>query len=496
MPSETWQEFTTLTGELADLRGIVGLLQWDQQTHQPPKGAASRARQYTLASQLLHQRMVAPRLRELVDTLLEADRPPDQQAGLRVLQRRLERTARIPADLVTAMAQCNSEAFQAWIAARQADDYTLFAPKMGEMFTLCREKAQAIDADAHPYDTLLDEFDPGASVATLKPMFKRLDAGLRELLGAIRGASHQPQALGGTWDTTIQEALHREVATVLGYDMDAGGLSFSEHPFTVGLADGDVRITTHLYDDNLLHGLGATIHEAGHGIYEQGMPRMHPGAGIDEAASVGMHESQSRFYENVVGRSPAFLGWLHGRLQHHFGTTVDATDLRESAMRVSPGLIRVSADEVTYNLHIIIRFELEVALLEGSLDPADLPDAWNEAYTRSLGLTPPSPKTGCLQDVHWSQSAIGYFPSYTLGNLTAASLRWGIESDVPDLWTHVATGNIEPVTTWLNAKIHSRGRTATAAQILQDAVGPRDSVNDLLDHLWDRYAPVYRIQRT
>jgi carboxypeptidase Taq len=489
-----WDRYVTLAQELADIRGIMGLLQWDQQVGLPSEGAGSRASQLAWATSLYHQRVTSNELSDLVQELLTTERPAAELAGLRVLATRIRRSARVPASLVRDLSMANAEAFATWMQAREADDPAPYLPSLRKVFDLTRAKAEALDPDAHPYDALLGDYDPSVSVDWLRPAFHKLDLGLRDLLAAVREAEQLP-ALSGRWDLAAQQALHEDVVTAIGYRMEAGGLSFSEHPFTVGIAKGDVRITTHLYEHDLLHGLYASIHEAGHGIYEQGMPRELPGAGIDEAASVGLHESQSRFYENVLGRSPAFLGWLAGRMAHHLGTQAPSAEaLHAAAMRVAPGEIRVTADEVTYNLHVIIRFQLEVALLEGSLSVDDLPAAWDDAYERSLGLRPSSPKQGVLQDVHWSQGAIGYFPSYTLGNLASASMRWTMEEAMPSMWDDVAKGDFGPVLAWLGEHVHSRGRVREADDLLRDVVGDRDPTADLLEHLWDRYGTAYGVR--
>jgi carboxypeptidase Taq len=321
--------------------------------------------------------------------------------------------------------------------------------------------------------------------------FERLRTGLSALLRAIAARPPippRPVAL----DSARQVPLHKEITAALGYDYAAGRLDFAEHPFSISLGAGDVRITTHLHDDDLLGGLSGSVHEAGHAMYEQGLPRDKVGSGIEGAASMGMHESQSRFWENWIGRSRPFLGWLAGRLAVSAPELhADADALYREANRVSPGLIRIYADEVTYNLHIIVRFELELALFEGRLAVRDLPVAWREKYREYLGIEPKTDREGVLQDVHWSGAAFGYFPSYTLGNLYAASIARAVEAAVPDLWAGVAAGQFAPILGWLRENLHRHGHVWDAPELVRRAVGERDAVQDLLDHLWARHGALY-----
>ncbi|MBA2321605.1 MAG: carboxypeptidase M32 [Deltaproteobacteria bacterium] len=405
------------------------------------------------------------------------------------------REARVPAALVERLSTLQSEGFTAWIRAKAEDRWDLFAPVLQQLLDASIERARAIDPVGHPYDTLLQEFDPGTTVASLQAMFTRLQAGLTGLLRAIAARPALPErpiALA----SARQLPLHREVTAALGYDYAAGRLDFAEHPFSITLGTGDVRITTHLHDDDLLGGLSGSVHEAGHALYEQGLPRDKVGWGVENAASMGLHESQSRFWENWIGRSRPFLGWLATRLTVHapeLGAETDA--LYAEANRVKPGLIRIYADEVTYNLHIVVRFELELALFEGRLAVADLPAAWRAKYEEYLGVSPATDREGVLQDVHWSGAAFGYFPSYTLGNLYAASLARAIETAVPDLWTAVGEGRFAPVLAWLRENVHRHGHTWDAPELVARAVGERDAVADLLDHLWARHGALYGATR-
>ncbi len=490
-----WSSLTTHMTELAALRGAISLLHWDQQTNMPKAAAATRGGQLAILSKIAHEKATDPAIAGWLADLEGADLDEAQQGGLRNIGRDYERATKLSSDLVERFAHAEAAGFQAWVQAKAASDFSMFAPHLQTLLDLTVEKCRAIDPDRHPYDVLLEGFDPGMTVAQLRPLFARLRDGLVELIEAVASADPLP-AFEGRFDTEGQRRLHQELLTALGYDLDGGRLDPAEHPFTIGIGVGDVRITTHLYEDDLLSGLGGTIHEAGHGMYEQGLPEHLLGTGARSAASLGLHESQSRFWENFIGRSEPFFGWFEGKLREHFpGAGVTGQQMFRGANRVQPGLIRISADEVTYNLHIIVRFEIELAMLEGKLAVADVPAAWNAKYQEYLGITPPDDARGCLQDVHWSGAAFGYFPSYTLGNLYAASLGHAMSEAIPDLWDRVRAGDFAPVLGWLRDKVHHRAHIVDAPQIMAAAVGDRDSVEDLLNYLWDRHGRLYGVTR-
>jgi len=492
-----WTELTAHLTELETLGGVSALLAWDQQTNMPPAAGASRGKQLALISRMQHERLTDPRVGAWLDTLeaSKTELSPLQAAGVRNLRMRYDRSVKLSSDLVERFARAESDGFTAWVQAKQNNDFAAFAPNLQLLLDLTLEKTQAIDSSRHPYDVLLDDFDPGMTVAQLKPLFARLRDGLVQLLDAI-AAAEQLAPVDELFPVAGQRALHAEVMAALGYDLQSGRLDPAEHPFTIGIAPGDVRITTHYYEDDLLSGLGGTIHEAGHGMYEQGLPVSFVGTGVRDAASLGLHESQSRFWENTIGRSQAFCNWLEAKVQHHFPDTgVTSADLYRGSNRVEPGLIRVAADEVTYNLHIIVRFELELGLLEGTIAVADLPDAWNARYQEYLGVRPPTDAKGVLQDVHWSGGAFGYFPSYTLGNLYAASLGNSMIKAIPDLWARVERGDFAPVLAWLREHVHSKAHLQDAPLIVADAVGERDAVEDLLTYLWGRHGALYGLTR-
>lgn len=488
----TFDELRQHLREIETLDGIQGTLGWDESTYMPKKASALRGSQMALLSRLAHERRTDAR----IGSWLEALDPSDatQAACARNLGRVYRREQRVPGDLVERIAKAKSDGFQAWLEAKEKSDWSLMMPALQTLLDLSIERARAIDSTKHPYEVLLEEYDPGTTVEGLRAMFSRLRDGLVPLIEAISKAPQLPR-IDDAFSIDTQWELSRQVAAALGFDFDGGRLDRSEHPFSSGQGEGDVRITAHLKETDLLGGLGGTIHETGHGLYEQGLPHTLAGTTVREAASYGLHESQSRFWENTIGRSLPFATFLSGLTEKTLGKKLDAEAIYRAQNRVERSLIRTQADEVTYNLHIIVRFEIELALFEQTLKLEDVPRVWNEKYAQYLGIMPPSDAKGCLQDVHWSAGLFGYFPSYTLGNLFAASLGAQMQKDLPEMWTLVEQGNFAGPLAWLRKNIHEKGHALEAPEIVRAAVGERDQVEDLLAYLWNRVGTLYGIQR-
>lgn len=490
----TWESVKQEIREVTLLYGANAALAWDQQTYMPPGAAVQRGEQSALLSRLVHERLTSAKVGKALDDLDGRVDDPTTQRAVTLLKRDYQRRARIPASLVERSARAQAAGFATWMKARETQDFSVFAPSLEEHLAIARERAAAIDPDGHPLQVLMTDFDPGVSIDQLKGTFSRLQTGLSELIQAVADAPDR--SLGGTWPTAAQLAMHRTIAEKLGYDFQTGRLDLAEHPFTVPLSHDDVRITTHVYDDDLLGGLGGTVHETGHALYEQGLPKALAGTGLNEAASFGLHESQSRFWENAIGRSRAFFTWMKPLLDEHFpGNDASVDTLYRAANRIEPGLIRVKADEVTYNLHIIIRVELELALFEGELSVADLPEAWNDRYQRYLGISPGNDAEGVLQDVHWSGGSFAYFQSYTLGNLYAAAFNAVLREQHPDVDEQVARGDFSTILGWLRENVHQHGRLLDGADRVRAVVGERDYVDDLLGYLWDRHGALYGLSR-
>jgi carboxypeptidase Taq len=478
--------------EVADLEASAALLEWDQQTGMPPAGAEARGRQVATVTRLAHERFTRPEVGEWLAGLdgFERGHDPDSfEASLvRVTRRDYERAVRVPPDLVHALAVATSEAFHAWVQARAEDRFEPFRPHLERVLSLTAQKADCLGWRNERYDALLDLHEP---------LFAELHAGLRPLLDGIRARAEPApaDALRGDYPEELQERLCVRVLEAMGFDFARGRLDRSAHPFTTSIGGpDDVRVTSRYDRWDFAPSLYAAIHEGGHGLYDQGFPRDLRGTPLAAGASLGVHESQSRLWENIVGRSAAFCRFLlplarqtlDGRLPE-----LDPDRLYRAVNRVQPSPVRVEADEVTYNLHILLRFELERSLLRGDLRPADLPGAWNEAMERYLGLRPPGDAQGVLQDVHWAHGLIGYFPTYALGNLLAATLWRQAAAELPDVEARFARGDFRDLLAWLRQRIHVHGAKHLPQELVRRATGGPLSAGPFLEYLRAKYGALY-----
>ncbi|MEW5774678.1 MAG: carboxypeptidase M32 [Thermodesulfobacteriota bacterium] len=475
----------------------LALLHWDQRTHIPEKGHDCRAEQVAALARLIHSRNTDPRLGDDLAAAAAGPAEPDspRAANLREMRRAYDRAARIPEDLAAALALACARAESAWERARPANDWKGFLPHLEEVLALRRQEAEAVGYAAEPYDALLDAYEPYATAADMVPLFAALRPALVALLDRIRGSARRPDPalLRRPIPAAAQEAFARQVAQAIGYDFAAGRLDRTAHPFATRIAPGDTRITTRFKEDRLAEALFGVIHEAGHALYEQGLPAGDFGLPTGEAVSLGLHESQSRLWENVTARSRGF--WTHflplaqEQLPALAGIPLD--DFVFAVNEVTPGLIRVDADEVTYNLHVLLRFELELALVRGDLPAADLPGAWNDAMRDTLGLTPPDFASGVMQDVHWSAGLFGYFPTYTLGNVIAAQLAAAMRRDLGDPEPMHAKGDFAPQLAWLREKIHVHGSRYAPRDLVRRATGAEPDPAFLIRYLEEKYGALY-----
>ena len=491
-----WTAIQDQVRNLEGLSGAIGLLEWDQQVTMPAAGGALRGPTLGVLSGLHHQHLVDPAFGEALDVLGSAvedgSAGPLQAAAHRVLARAHRRAVRVPEALVRRKAEARSTAFGAWMAAREDEDFQAFAPALGELLALVREAAACQPDEGHPYDALLQDFDPDATTAGHAPVFARLSSELAAFVAEVQGSGRELAALELQVDDDGLFALSEELLRRLGFDLRRGRLDRSQHPFTVGLGPQDVRLTTHTYGEDLLGTLKGTVHECGHGLYEQGLPAELAGTGLMAAAGVSLHESQSRFWENCIGGSRAFFEWL-APLAGDFlpEVALDPEALFEANSRVSPGYIRIKADEATYNLHIALRFELEQGLVSGEIPVSELEEAWN-ARAEAVGLPRPDrPTRGVLQDVHWASGMFGYFPTYTMGNLMAARLKEALERELPEVWAHVARGEFEPVLAFLRERVHRRASLVEPSVIIEEACGEGDPVAAFMAHLRSRQGEAY-----
>ncbi|MFN2371476.1 MAG: carboxypeptidase M32 [Candidatus Krumholzibacteriia bacterium] len=495
-----YARFLQLVHEVHDLGSAMGLLEWDQEIMMPPRGVQGRARVRATVAALMHDRMVDEELGGLTAEL-GADPgalDPWARANLRELKRQRDRAVKVPRQLVADLAREGSLAQQAWVEARSKDDWPRFAPHLARLVDLKRREAQAVGYATEPYDALLDEYEPGARAADLAQLFAQLRDGLVPILDALREAPHPPvdAPWRGDFAAAEQEQLGRAVLAAMGYDFAAGRLDVSPHPFTQGLGPGDVRITTRYDAADLRPALYATMHEGGHALYELGLPAEHAGEPVGSAVSLGIHESQSRLWENLVGRSRPFVAWLAPQLAGIWPAAyggIDPEALYRAANTVRPSLIRIEADEVTYNLHIILRLEIERALVAGEVEVDGLPSLWREKVKAYLGLDVPSDREGVLQDIHWSFGLFGYFPTYALGNLYASQLFAAARRHLPDLDAQLARGELGGLLGWLQANVHGPGSLYPAGELCVRVTGQELSPAPFLAHVRAKFGDVYGI---
>ena len=491
-PEQAYAELIRLSRERTVLSSCAGLLQWDSETYMPRGGVKHRGEQLALLAGLAHDRATDPRLGELLGTVeassLVSDAESPEAVNVRELRRDFDRETRLPRRLVEEMARVSALSSRAWADARERDDFESFAPWLDKTFALAREKADAIGHTGVRYDALLEDYEPGMTTKQLSSLFADLRAQLVPLVESLRDKPSPAHILDREFPLDQQRAFAEGLAGKLGFDLEGGRFDLGPHPFCTTIGPGDVRIAARYHPRNFASGFLAVMHETGHALYEQGLDPAHFGTPMGEAVSLGIHESQSRLWENLVGRSHGFWQHFYPQLQGALDVNdVSLDEFRGVINHVRPGLIRVEADEVTYNLHIIIRFELEQALLSGDLQAQDLPGAWNDMYQRYLGVTPDSDKNGCLQDIHWSESLIGYFPTYTLGNVYAAQLFAAAERAVGPLENAFAAGEFSPLRDWLGQHIHCHGKRFPAVKLVERATGTAPDTSALVGSLSKRY---------
>lgn len=485
--------------DLAALRHATGLLSWDQETYMSTKGGAGRARAMAMLSRVSHQKSSDPRFKDLLDACAaDPSLGAEDKALVRELRRDRDRTVKVPEALAAEIAETASLAQRVWAEARPKNDVAAFSPWLEKVIALRRKEAECLGYEGTPYNALLEIYEPGSRADDLKVLLDGLKAKLVPLLGRIldktRGAK-DPLA-GKVFPIAIQKVFNMKVLADMGFDLEAGRLDESAHPFTEGLHPRDVRLTTRYSETDLMSALFSTLHEGGHGMYEQGFPERYHGTPLAEAQGLGIHESQSRLWENQVGRSREFWNHYYPVLAGLFPQQLAGIDLDaflKAINKVEASFIRVESDEVTYNLHIVLRFELELALFDGALEANGLEAAWNEGMRRNLGIVPPTASQGFLQDVHWSCGLLGYFPTYTLGNLRAAQLFSAAGAGLPGLTASIASGRFGGLKDWLVENIHCHGRRFTGDELMEKATGEKTRTAPFLDYLERKYAGLYGI---
>ncbi|MGF1472671.1 MAG: carboxypeptidase M32 [Rubrobacteraceae bacterium] len=493
---KTIEDLKARLATISDLNAASLTLTWDRQTYMPESGVQGRAEQLATLHRLAHEILISPETGDLLGALEDLD--PESEAGalVKAARRDFDRATRVPARLVEELSRTRSLAEPAWVQAREASDWEAFAPHLEKLLALQREAAECRGYEEHPYDAMLDLFEPGARKSRVESMFEELKSGVLPLLQRVMAVRDENRArpLSGEFDEGRQEEFGKAVITAFGYDWSRGRQDRTIHPFCVGINPGDVRITTRFDPSRLSTALFATLHESGHGMYEQGINSAYFRTPLDRGASMGIHESQSRMWENLVGRSRPFWQHYYPELQRAFPEVLGATDLEtfyRAVNAVEPSEIRVEADELTYDLHILLRFELEVALFEDNLSVAELPAAWNAGMEEYVGVTPGNVARGALQDIHWAAGLFGYFPTYTIGNVLSVQLFDAAVEARPGIIEDLERGEFQTLLRWLRENIHFHGCKYDPEDLVRRATGRPLDTATYLKYLTTKFSDLY-----
>jgi carboxypeptidase Taq len=491
------------TYKVDHLQSTLNILEWDMSVNMPQKGALPRSETTSFLNTLKHEIMVNIDHDGILTSLkkdLDAGKLSEQDSVM-VTQvwRRFERTQKVPEDFVREQSKLESESHKVWEEAREKSDFQIFKPYLEKIVELKRKETEFVGYDDSPYDALLDIFEPemtekeaGSILSDIRdfsvPFLKEIQSTSLEI---DETKSH------GHFPINEQVELNKYLAQMLGFDFDAGRLDVSTHPFSVGFHAHDVRITTRYREGDIWYSISPTVHETGHGLYEQGLPHEHFGTFLAEAISMGIHESQSKIWETQIGASPEFVEAIYPELQKRFPKPfagLDKAEFYRIINKVTPSLIRVEADELTYNLHIIIRFEIEKALIKGEIKVEDLPEIWNAKYKEYIGVEVPNDKLGVLQDVHWSMGYIGYFPTYSFGNLYASQFYFKLREDIKDIDKKISSGQFSEIREWLRKKIHMHGKTLTAKQLIKEVTKEELNSKYFVKYIKDKYSKIYNLK--
>jgi carboxypeptidase Taq len=493
----TYERLKARLASISDLSSANGLLFWDRQTYMPEGGVAGRAEQMATLSRLAHEMFTDAETGRLLGSSGEPDPSSEKGALLRRVRRDHRRATRLPADLVAEITRTTTLAEPAWVKAREESDWSLFAPHLEKIVRLHRGATEHLGYDEHPYDALLDGYEPGARKAQLETMFEELKGGIVPLVRVVAGRAHEENRaalLHGTFTEAKQEEFGKVVINAFGYDWERGRQDRSVHPFCINFGPGDVRITTRFDKGWLAPALFGTMHEAGHALYEQGINQGYARTPLGGGTSMGVHESQSRLWENLIGRSRPFWSHYYPKLQETFPEALSGVDLEAFYRAINvlePSSIRVEADEVTYNLHILLRFELEVALIEDELSIMDLPTAWNAKMKEYLGITPESDAEGVLQDVHWSNGLFGYFPTYTIGNVLSVQFFDEAIKQRPEIPTEIKEGKFSTLHIWLRENIYRYGSRYDPDELIERVSGRSLDTAPYLRYLKNKFGELY-----
>jgi carboxypeptidase Taq len=497
MSSQTlYAQYQSILQKIADVKYAAAVLQWDQETYLPSGGAAARGRQIATLTEVAHERFTSAELGSLLEALNGSSGLNDRQRrNVELSWQDYQKNKKLPAAFVRQMSETVNKAFHEWLQARKHSRFDLFQPPLTELVELKKQEADYLGYEGHAYNALLNDYEKGATVAQLDALFEGLRPQLTELLAKI---ARHPQVddsfLKQHYDTDTQWAFGIELLDRIQFNFEAGRQDISEHPFTISLCNSDVRLTTRIDENDLGNMAWSCLHEGGHGLYEQGLPAEEYGLPLGEYCSLGIHESQSRLWENCVGRGLPF--WQHNfsMAQTFFPQQLGAVDLMQfyrAINKVQPSLIRTEADELTYHFHVMVRYEIEKLLIEGHIAVKDIPAYWNEHYQRYLGVTVPDDKNGCLQDVHWSHGSFGYFATYSLGSLYAAQLYAAVTQEKASLEGEIAAGSTATLLQWLREKVHRHGRYYTSEALCEQATGKPLDAAYFIDYATKKYKTVY-----
>jgi carboxypeptidase Taq len=500
-----YQNLYELSKHTRTLQGIVSLLGWDQETYMPAGSAAIRAEQLKTMAGLIHRektnRKFTNALSKLIDIpsgkIKAEDLSPLQIAAVREWRRDYVHDTALPSKFVEEFAKVTSQAIAAWRSAKKENAFQQFAPYLDRIIGLCRKKADLLGYKDHPYDALIDQYEPDLKTQEVNILFAKLRDTLTPLIKKMAQQPIEDQFLFGNWDQAKQMSFSQKLLDAMGYEKDKGRVDFSSHPFSSSSHPTDSRITTRIHPHSLMSNIFVILHEGGHALYEMGLSQAEYGTPLGDARSLGIHESQSRWWETRIGLSLPFWQYFFPLLKETFKGQLDHITLDafyRAINKVEPSFIRVEADEVTYPLHVILRFEIEKALIEGSLNVRDIPEAWNAKMDEFLGIIPSTNTEGCLQDIHWSMGAFGYFPTYTLGNLYAAHLFEAFAKDHPNWEKLVAAGELGFIKLWLHEKIYQHGRRYTTQELLVQATGDTFSADPYLHYLKKKYDFLYKLK--
>jgi carboxypeptidase Taq len=499
--NEKIERLNALAAEIFDLTGISALLGWDQHVNMPPGGVEDRSNQTALIGGYLHDRITSNELGQLISDLekeigdLNADN--DAARNVRKAKWHYEQNSRIPKKTMIEFLMVTTQANEIWVRARQTNDYASFQPILQRIVELRQEVAEYFKPYDHVYDPLLDMFEPGMKTAEVKQIFNALRPKQVELIKAISQSKQVDNSfLKKNYDKVLQEKFGRHVITRFGYDWNRGRLDVTAHPFTIGFGLGDVRITTRYLDNDGASALFGTMHESGHAMYSQGCNPLYARSVLQEASSLAFHESQSRMWENLVGRSKEFWTYFYPSFQMLFSGHLGNVDLEtfyKGINQVEPSLIRVEADEATYNLHIMLRLEIEIGLIEKTISTKDLPEIWNTKMRDYLGVAPTNDAQGVLQDIHWSGGMIGYFATYALGNLLSVQLWEKMNQDVPNIPDEMAKGEFSSILHWLRENVHQYGSKYSSQELIQKITGSKISAEPYIRYLNQKYHQIYNI---